>query len=208
MKELFEDRALHPITALVLGVSQFVNAHAIFLALSASTLLAGAIVSLRTKKSKLFLYAWSLKLPFVKTLLLDSALVRFCRSLSMLLSGGVPLLEALELSRGVVKNPLLEASILSAEKRIGQGERLSGAFRGEPLIPPLVIRMLSLSEETGRMEDAFFSLAGIYDEEMEKHLSQLTTFLQPALLIALGVIVGLVVLSILLPLTDVSSFTS
>jgi type II secretory pathway component PulF len=68
--------------------------------------------------------------------------------------------------------------------------------------------MLALAEETGKMDEAFFNLAEIYDEEMEKHLSQLTTFLQPALLITLGAIVGLVVLSILLPLTDVSSFIS
>ena len=68
--------------------------------------------------------------------------------------------------------------------------------------------MLALSEETGKMGDAFFSLAEIYDEEMEKHLQQLSTFLQPALLITLGAVVGLVVLSILLPLTDVSSFGS
>lgn len=68
--------------------------------------------------------------------------------------------------------------------------------------------MLALAEETGKMDEAFFSLAQIYDEEMEKHLSQLSTFLQPALLITLGAIVGLVVLSILLPLTDVGSFMS
>lgn len=208
MKELFEDRPLHPMTATILGISQWVNAHVTFLLSGVATLILTAVVAARSQVARLYLYKTSLNLPFIKTLILHSALVRFCRSLAMLLSGGVPLLEALELSKGVVKSPLLEQSILLAEKRIAQGDRLSVAFKSAPLIPTLVLRMLSLSEETGKMQDAFYSLAAIYDEEMENHLTQLTTFLQPALLITLGAIVGLVVLSILLPLTDVSSFSS
>jgi general secretion pathway protein F len=208
MRELFEGRSLHPITTLVVGISNWVNDHVVFLGSFLTALISGTIIAVRSRQGKIFLYELSLKLPLVKTLLLHSALVRFCRSLAMLLAGGVPLLEALSLSRNVVKSPLIEESILEAEKRVGQGERLSAAFKGARLIPPLVLRMLALSEETGKMGDAFFSLAEIYDEEMEKHLQQLSTFLQPALLITLGAIVGLVVLSILLPLTDVSSFGS
>ena len=208
MKELFEGRDLHPVTTLVLSISNWVNAHAVFLFTSLATFLITLILSFRSRRGKIFLYGCSLKLPFISTLLLHSALVRFCRSLAMLIAGGVPLLNALALSRNVVKSPLIEDAILDAEKRVAQGERLSAAFTGAAIIPPLVVRMLALAEETGKMSEAFFNLAEIYDEEMEKHLSQLTTFLQPALLITLGAIVGLVVLSILLPLTDVSSFTA
>jgi general secretion pathway protein F len=208
MKELFEGRALHPITSLIVGISNWVNAHVYLLLFLFTGFLGLIVTSLTSLRGKKLLYELCLKLPLVKTLLIHSALVRFCRSLSMLLSGGVPLLEALALSRNVVKSPLLEEAIRDAERRVGQGERLSRAFVGAPLIPPLVLRMLSLAEETGKMGDAFLHLAEIYDEEMEKHLAQISTFLQPALLITLGAIVGVVVLSILLPLTDVSSFAS
>lgn len=208
MKELFEGRDLHPATALVLSISNWVNEHVIFLFSTLGVCLTSLLFAFSSRQGKLFLYEFSLKLPFVKTLLLHSALVRFCRSLAMLIAGGVPLLDALALSRKVVKSPLIEIAIQDAEKRVAQGERLSAAFKGATIIPPLVMRMLALAEETGKMGEAFFSLAEIYDEEMEKHLSQLTTFLQPALLITLGAIVGLVVLSILLPLTDVSSFAN
>lgn len=206
MKELFENRDLHPMTALVLAVSDWVNAHLVSLIIGISTLLSALVFALRSKAGQLFLYEFALKLPFAKTLLLQSALLRFCRSFAMLLSAGVPLLEALGLSRNVAKSPLLETAISDAEKRIAQGERLCSAFKSAPIIPPLVLRMLSLAEETGKMDEAVLKLAEIYDEGMERHISQLTTFLQPALLIVLGAIVGLVVLSILLPLTDVSSF--
>jgi general secretion pathway protein F len=208
MKELFEDRDLHPITATVLAISRWANDSLTFLIAALVTSISGLILTIRSSRGRRWIYEFCLKLPFIKTLLLHSALVRFCRSLAMLLAGGVPLLESLSLSRNVVKSPLLEEAIGEAEKRVGQGERISAAFTGAPVLPSLVLRMLALAEETGKMDEAFFNLAAIYDEEMEKHLSQLSTFLQPALLITLGVIVGLVVLSILLPLTDVSSFIS
>ncbi len=208
MKELFEGRALHPVTQIVLSVSDFTTTHTLSLFLTLATLVASPFFALRSPKGRIWLYGTALKIPLFKTLLLDSAFVRFCRSLSMLLSAGVPLLEALPLARNVVKSPLLEESILSAEQKVLQGERLSAAFKNSLHIPPLMLRMLLLAEETGKMGEAFFNLAEIYEEEMEKHLNQLTTFLQPALLITLGAIVGLVVLSILLPLTDVSSFTT
>lgn len=208
MKELFEGRRLHPVTAFILSLSNWANANVFLLLFLSCILVATLFVALRSERGRLYLYHCCLKVPFIKTLLLHSALIRFCRSFAMLITAGVPLLEALALSRGVVRSPLLERAILKAEDKIAQGEHLSKAFKGSEGIPPLVLRMLALAEETGNMGEAVANLGEIYDEDMEKHLSQLSTFLQPALLIILGVIVGLVVLSILLPLTDVSSFTT
>ncbi len=208
MKELFEGRALHPVTSLILSISNFANNHFLVLAISFVTLVVGAVTFTQTVAGKRELYRFTLQIPFLKTLLLHSSLVRFCRALAMLLEGGVPLLESLALARNVVKSPLFEGAIQEAEKKVIQGERLSSALKQEAVIPSLVIRMLSLAEETGKMGEAFYSLTEIYEEEMEKHLAQINTFLQPVLLITLGAIVGLVVLSILLPLTDVSSFAS
>lgn len=208
MKELFEGRVLHPATELILSTSNWATSHVNLLLGLLVAIVCGFIFLMRSKKGKFLFYELSLQLPLFKTLVLHSALIRLCRSLGMLIHGSVPLLEALALSRHVVKSPLLEEAIGTAEKRVAQGERLSDSFKGAALIPPLVLRMLSLAEETGKMGEAFFNLSEIYEEEMEKHLAQLSTFLQPALLITLGGIVGLVVLSILLPLTDVGSFAS
>lgn len=208
MKELFEGRPLHPMTNIVLSISDWVNANGSKLAYGIGALIAGGLFFWRKNNGKAHFYRLCIKLPLLKTLLLHSALVRLCRGLAMLLTAGVPLLEALNLVKTVIKNPLLELDIADVEKKIVRGERLSQAFKQTPHIPPLVIRLVALSEETGKMQEAFLNLAVIYEEEVEKHLSQLTTFLQPVLLITMGMIVGLVVLSILLPLTDVSSFLS
>lgn len=208
MKELFEGRPLHPMTQIVLTISDWVNAHVTGLIFGCVTLVGSSIFFWKQKQGKERVYRLCIKLPMLKTLLIQSALVRLCRGLAMLLNAGVPLLEALNLVKTVIKNPLLEHSIADAEKKIVRGEPLSGSFRETAHIPPLVVRLVALSEETGKMQEAFSNLTVIYEEEVEKHLTQLTTFLQPILLITMGMIVGLVVLSILLPLTDMSSFIS
>jgi general secretion pathway protein F/type IV pilus assembly protein PilC len=125
----------------------------------------------------------------------------------LLLSGGVPLLEALAYSRKTMKNALLEEIVLHAEKKLVEGKKLSELL-SSAFIPPLLVRMVAIAEETGNMNITMKNLSEIYEEELDKNLQQLTTFLQPAVLIFLGAIVGVVVLSILLPLTDVSSFLS
>lgn len=206
MKELFDGKILHPMTTCVIAISNWLCVHFSTLALTLLVAIGALVFFWKRGSGKYHLYLFCTKVPLVKTLLLHSALVRLCRALAMLLGAGVPLLEALHLTTIIVKNPLLEASLLEAEKRIMRGERFSQALKESSHVPSLVIRLVAISEETGKMQEAFGHLCAIYGEEVEKHLSHLTTFLQPLLLIILGMIVGLVVLSILLPLTDVSSF--
>jgi general secretion pathway protein F len=208
MKDLFEGRALHPLTQTVLGLSNWVNEYASVLGLSFLLFLLGAFALWRRKQTRVSLEKLALKTPFFKTLIIQSALIRFCRSASMLLAGGVPLTQALQLSRKVIKNILLESVIEEAEKRIVEGEKLSNQLKLSPFVPSLLVRMLAIAEETGRMAPMLQNVAEIYDEELERSLAQLTTFLQPVLLMILGAVVGLVLLSVLLPLTDVSSFIS
>ncbi len=208
MQELFEGRSLHPMTQFVLSLSRILKTHGFLILLFLSSFVAGVVLLFRSRKGKMYLQHLSLKIPFVNDLLLRSALTRFCGCCGLLIEGGVPLLDALNLSRKTMKLDLLEEVIEKAEKKIVEGRALSAELKDSPLVPSLVVRMLSIAEETGRMGPIFLKLSEIYDEELEKNLMQLSTFLQPALLLTLGAIVGLVVLSILLPLTDVSSFLS
>ena len=208
MSELFEGRTLHPLTALVVQTSNWASSHLSFLVVTFGVMVALVCYGVTNPKMKRLFFGFCLQAPLLKTLLLYSSLARLSRSFSLLLAGGLPLLDSLRLSKTTVKNPFLEEGLLHAERAIMQGEKLSNSLKQSAAIPPLVIRMVALAEETGNMEQAFSNLAGIYEEEVEKSLSQLTTLLQPALLITLGAIVGFVVLSILLPLTDVGSFIS
>lgn len=208
MKELFEGRSLHPLTYIVILISDFLNAYAVVLA--SLVVLLGAflywISSLPSFKKKLSLFF--LKVPYFKKILIQSALIRFFRAMFMLLHGGVPLVEALRFSRKVVNHSALENLIAHAESKVIEGKKISQLFAEVSFMPLLVLRMLTIGEETGNMGFMMHNMAEIYEEELDKDLQQLATFLQPAVLLFLGAVVGLVVLSILLPLTDVSSFVS
>lgn len=208
MRELFEDRALHPLTEIVLAVSQFINERGVLLLTLFLGMLSFLFFFLKKEKGKMAVESFIFKIPVFKTVILQSALIRFCRALSILLEGGVPLIDALTLSRRVMKLVILEKVVENAEKKIVEGEKLSGMLKLSPLIPSLVIRMVAISEETGKMAPMMRHIAEIYDEELEKNLSHITSLLQPIILLILGAVVGLVLLSVLLPLTDVSSFVS
>lgn len=208
LKELFEDRPLHPLTETVLFISNFVNSQLGWI-ISLSVLLLSALIwAVRNQKGKRVVETLIFKIPIFRTIILQSALIRFCRSLSILLEGGVPLVEALELSRRVMKLASLEDVIEKTASKVVEGEALSHVLKDSPLIPSLVPRMLSIAEATGKTAPMLLSIAEIYDEELEKNLSQMTTLLQPIILLILGAVVGVVLLSVLLPLTDVSSFVS
>lgn len=208
MQDLFEGRALHPMTAAVLGLSQWLTKNRFVLGFGLLSGIASLTYCLKTERLRQFLEKISLKIPYLKTLILDSNWARFFQVAGLLLKGGIPLVDALRLSMEVLTSSYLKGVMKRAESGILEGKRLSDLLKDVPHVPPVVARMFALAEETGKMDDAFKSLAEIYEEELEKHLLQLTTYLQPALLILLGAIVGVVILSILLPLTDVSSFLS
>jgi general secretion pathway protein F/type IV pilus assembly protein PilC len=205
MKNLFDGKALHPITKAVFGASDFVTEHGILLAISIAALLTLFILFSKTPRLRPFLDTFILRLPLISELVKEAAAIRFCRTASLLLFGGLPILTVLRLSSAVMKNRLLEAVIHSAENEVSEGKRLSGSLSTSPLIPSIVPRMLSIAEETGKTAIMLQNIANICEEKLEKELQQLTAFLQPALLLLLGLIVGLVLLSILIPLTDVGS---
>ena len=205
MKNLFEGRDLHPITQFVFGASDFVTTQGSLLVIGvlffASAI--GAFIKHPVLRQKLD--SVILKLPFIGEFLREAATIRFCRTSSLLLAGGLPILQTLQLSRHVMKNKLLEELIVNAEQKVSEGKPLSQELKASSLIPSIVPRMLAIAEETGKTAFMLQNIANICEENLEKRLQQFTAFLQPALLLLLGLIVGLVLLSILIPMTDVGS---
>ena len=208
MQEIFEGRKLHPLTECVLALSVFFQKSFIPFFIIQKIIILGLAYLFSRPKGKIFLQKMVQKIPLIKTISLQAALIRFCRSASLLLHGGVPLIHALTISRKSMKHALLEEEIQRVERHVSEGKSLSKELSYANHIPPLVTRMVSIAEETGKLPEMLHSLSDIYDEELERSLTHITTFLQPALLVILGGVVGLVILSILLPLTDVSSLIS
>ncbi len=208
LEELFDGRTLHPFTQIVFGLSHFACRSKMLLSVVVLGIGGGCIGIYLSNRWKEAMFQWFSKLPWIGPLLSKVALVRFCRAAATLLEGGVPIVTAFAQARVTMRHPMLEAVVEKAEQTIAEGEPIHAAFKGHRSIPPLVPRMLGIAEEAGNLPSMLQQIADIYEEDMERTLSHFATVAQPALLLLLGAIVGFVLLSVLLPLTDVSSFAT
>jgi general secretion pathway protein F len=208
LRELFDGRNLHPFTQVVFAVSEFACNAKGFLTFFFMFFGAVSMATFFSTKWKKKFSALGFRLPYVKELLVKVAFVRFCRAAATLLEGGLPVIQALSQARRVMKHPLLEQIISRAEEKLAQGEPLHVTFQKNPLIPSLIPRMLGIAEEGGKLPFMMQQIAQIYEDELEKSLSHFATVAQPVLLLILGTVIGFVLLSVLLPLTDVSSFAT
>ncbi len=208
LRELFEGRDLHPLTQIVFAASAFACKAKIPLALGAMGCLmlgVGAVVLPQWRDRILSL---GYRLPWIRHVMARVAFIRFSRSVATLLEGGLPLVQAFAQGRTVMRHPALEKVVAQAEEKIAQGQSIHSPFENHPLIPPLVPRMIGIAEEGGKLPFMMRQIAQIYEEELEKILTHFANLAQPVLLLVLGIIIGFVLLSVLLPLTDVSSFAT
>lgn len=208
LKELFEGRTLHPFTQIVFVCSEIAcHLKPLLLALLLGAIGAGVFLY-SSPKARRSVFLWGVQFSFFKKVYAKVAFVRFCRASSTLLEGGLPVITAFQEARSVMDHPLLEKVIALAEKKISEGAPLHMPFENQPLIPPLVPRMIAIAEQGGRLPCMMKQIAEIYEEELENLLTRFAALAQPLLLLVLGGVVGFVLLSVLLPLTDVSSFSN
>ena len=205
MQELFEGRPLHPLTQLVLSISSFLNENAFWIFSLIGSLVLLTTFFMKQKAGKEFRQKLFLRIPIIDRLTTEAVMTRFCRVFSVLLHGGVTLLDSLRLAKLVMQHSQFEQIIAQAETRVVEGKKLSEELEKSPLIPQLVTRMIAIAEESGNMAKMMQHVSDIYEEDLERSLTRLTSFLQPVMLLFLGMIVAIILLSVLLPLTDVSS---
>lgn len=206
IKDLFEGKQLHPLTQFVVRTSDLLRSYGWLIALGFLVKGLAASLFFSTKQGKEFTQKVFLRLPLAKGFITSSVLFRFTKSMAGLLKSGVPLVFALQLSKEIVHHVEFEKAIEKALSGMIKGGKLSSEFESEKCIPKLMVRMISTAEKSASLDQIFSHLADMYQEELEKKVEQLLQLLQPVLILFLGLIVGFVVLSIMLPLTDVSSF--
>jgi len=204
---VFEGRELNRFTAAVLGVSHFLQSWWwLYL-----PLLAGAGVLLyfkmRTKKAREWMQALSLKLPFVKKLVVQASLARFTRTMGTLQAGGLTMIDSLRIARGVLGNVVMEREFKAVEEKIVSGSLLSRELEKSAWIPKMASRMVAVGEDTGDLMPLFNKIADIYEEELEKTVDRLMALMQPVILVVMGAVIGIILLAVLLPLTDIGILT-
>lgn len=204
---IFADRQLNGFTEFILGVSRGFRSYWWIILPLAVGLIMYIVYFIRSPQGKIWMQRHMLKVPLIRTLIIQTCVARFSRTMGTLQQGGLPIIDSLRISREVMGNVVLEEEIKKAEGKIIEGSSLSTELMHSRNMPPLVPRMLAVGEESGNAIIMFNKIADMYESEIEKSLDRLMALAQPVILIIMGSIIGVVLLAILLPLTDVSSFT-
>ena len=148
---------------------------------------------------------WKMNLPLLGSLVRAGLMSRWARTLGMLHGAGVPLVRALQMSREVVDNEALNRELRGVEKAVERGDGLSVAVGRVWLVPPLLQQFLRTGERTGDLEPMLVSAAGFYERELDRRRTAMVRWLEPGLILFMGLIVGMLVVSALLPLSQLAT---
>jgi general secretion pathway protein F len=198
--QIFEDmgQALPTPTLILLGVSNWLVSY--WWALLA---LVGLVAFLihgysRTAEGRLFLDGLKLKTPVVSNIHMKLIIARFSRTLGTLLHSGVPILDALRVSREVVGNEVISDKLSALEEGVSKGRGVYAPLRDSGVFPPIVAQMIAVGEEAGRLEETFLMIADRFESESTATIKRAASLLEPAMILLMGLIVGFIVISMLL----------
>jgi type IV pilus assembly protein PilC len=143
-----------------------------------------------------------LKLPVLGNVLKKIAVARFCRTLGTLVSSGVPILEALEITARTAGNAVVEDAIMETRKSIEQGKTIAEPLKATNVFPSMVVQMVAVGEQTGALETMLNKIADFYEDEVDEATANLLALLEPVMICFLGVIIGGIVISMYMPMFD------
>lgn len=173
-------------------------------------LIAVAVLFAKWKSTDEGKHKWhstTLRLPVIGGLVRRVSIGRFCRTLGTMLSSGVPMLRALKISQEVMTNVVLRDAVEEASIAVSQGESLAMTLRKGGHFPPTVIHMIAVGERAGELETMLTRIAETYESEVDMQLDRMTSLIEPLMLVGMGVAVGFIVFSILMPIMDMAKFS-
>jgi len=188
------------LTAAVIALSRFVQKYIIFIFLGIIGLVVGFRYFRKTEQGRWTTDRLVLKIPLFGQLLRKVSISRITRTLSTLVSGGVPMLEALRITSSTAGNIILESAMMGARQKVAEGKSLTESFKETGQFPFMLIQMVSVGEATGTLDEMLSKLADFYDEEVDASVSALLSVMEPVLMIFVGGLVGSLVISMYLPI--------
>jgi type IV pilus assembly protein PilC len=157
----------------------------------------------RTDQGRVTVDRFVLRAPIFGVLIRKIAVARFTRTLSALISGGVPILDALRITAKTAGNRIVENAVMDARERVTAGQTLAEPLRQSRVFPAMVVQMISVGEQTGSLDNMLSKVADYYEDEVDVAVSGLTALLEPIMIVFLGVVVGGIVISMYLPIFQV-----
>jgi general secretion pathway protein F len=204
--EVFESTGL-PIplpTYLLLEASRMIQTYGWVVLIAIA---AGAVMfrrALNTSSGRMKWDSFLLRVPLVGGLLQRAETARFARTMATLTAGSVPLVQSLGLAKDVVGNRVMADSLDRVAQGVKRGEGLAEPIRKTGVFPPLAAHLLTVGEETGRLDTVFERLANIYDRETQTAVRRLTALFEPVVILGMGLMVGVIVLSLLMAITSIN----
>ena len=193
-------------TRIIMALSDFVVAHSLIVFAALISFVVGSIAFIRSKKGRNIVLTGALYLPIIGELVRETYTARTARTLSSLLSSGVPILDALAITKEVVHVHIFANVIEEAEAHVKKGELLSTSFvEHTHLYPILMSEMLLVGEETGKVAQMLKQIAEFYETDIAEKTKNLSTIIEPVLMLLIGVVVGIFAVSMIAPIYSLSS---
>jgi type IV pilus assembly protein PilC len=201
--DLLGDRPLPPVTRFVIGASDFMQHHGL--------ILLGVIIAIvtlykfirRTRRGRLVTDDFKLRMPLFGNLNRKTAISRFARTLGTLVTSGVPILQALNITRETAGNAAIARAISHVHDSVKEGESIVQPLEASRVFPPMVVSMVDVGEETGKLPEMLLKIADVYDDEVDNAVAALTSALEPIMIVFLALVVGTIVLALFTPLISI-----
>ncbi len=190
-------------TLVVMGISNFLQSNILFIigALVAAVIAYRFVV--RTPNGRLTVDRIMLNFPVLGTLIRKAAISRFSRTLGTLLSSGVSILEALEITAKTAGNRVVHDAIKRSVISIAEGDTITAPLKETGVFPPMVTQMISVGEKTGGLDEMLNKIADFYDEEVDAAVGALTSIIEPVVIVIMGVVIGGILIAMYLPMFDI-----
>lgn len=190
-------------TLIVLGISNFLKANILLIIFGS---IGATVLFLWWKRTPQGALTWDkilLASPVLGNLVRKSSIARFARTLSTLLSSGVSILEALEITGKAAGNLVVANAINKSVLAIAEGDTITGPLKETGVFPPMVTQMIAVGEKTGGLDEMLSKIADFYDEEVDEAVSALTSVIEPIIIVFMGVVIGGILIAMYLPMFDI-----
>ena len=189
-------------TTFLLGLSTEIKNNWIMLLILLAIIITGISIFSKTDQGILFFSKLRMKFPVVKSVTEMLIVSRFTRTLSTLIASGLTLVDSLEIAAEVSGNKIVEDAILNIKDEVMRGESLYYSMKQSNVFPPMLYSMVKIGEDTGSLEEILNKTADFYDEELDSTIQNAVSLLEPILIVIMGVVIGFLIISIMLPMFD------
>jgi type IV pilus assembly protein PilC len=146
-----------------------------------------------------------MRLPLIGETITKFQFAQFCRTLSTLLAGGTPLVQAMETAGGAIRSRLISGAVKQSAQFVREGQSLHSSFSSTGLVPPLALEMIEVGEASGSLSPMLASVAEFYEDDVNTHLANLVAFIEPAILIFMAILIAFILVALYLPMFSLST---